>query len=190
MSDETGAVLINLRQLHDAMVADLSAHYLGRVPTICAYDPFPARDDQTPQPVVTPAILLELESIAPGEDDGTDRQALLLTFSAHCVLSQRTEAMQLELREFAADLLSHLRHQRWGLAGALQEPTALAAAAGEFSPGLEGFDSWRATWEQTVYVGASVWAGGVAPTAVWLGQAPLIGAAHEDDYVLIAGTAQ
>ena len=179
-------VLETLRQLHEAMLADLREHYLDRVATIAAYDPFPDLDGPEPQPLKTPALLIELSAIDPGEDDGTDRQALRLSFTAHCVLSFRTADMQLELREFAADVLGHVRHNRWGLCGAVQEPTALSAQPGEFRPGLTGFDSWQASWEQQVYVGPDAWAGGIAPTEVWFGIAPKIGAAHVDDYMLMA----
>jgi len=180
-------VLTNLRQLHDAMVTTLRAHYRDLVPTIAAYDPFPQLDGPDPQPLITPAILLQLDAIDPGEDDGTDRQPLRLTWVAHCVLSFRTEQVQLELRELAADVLSLVRNQRWGLSGALQVPTALSALPGEFVPGLQGSDSWQVRWEQQTYIGPSVWASrGVLPLTVWLGQAPEIGVEHVDDYDLVA----
>lgn len=174
--------LVTLRELHDAMLADLRAHYLDRVETIAAYDLFSDLDDQDRQPVTTPALLIGIESIDPGEDDGTGRQPLQLTFSAHCILSFRTSGHQLELREFAADLLAHVRYNRWGYPGAVHAPVALSAQPGEFQPGLAGYDSWLATWEQTIYVGPDLWAGGIAPQEVWLGIAPKIGADHVEDY--------
>lgn len=179
----TTEVLDNLRQLHDAILADLREHYLDRVQTIAAYDPFPEADDQARQPLTTPALLLDLEAIDPGEEDGTDRQALRLTWAAHCVLSFRTAQLQVELREFAADLLGHIRYNRWGLAPAVAPPTALSAQPGEFVPGLAGYDTWLARWEQQVYVGADVWsAAGIAPTEVWFSTVPDIGTAHVGDY--------
>lgn len=177
--------LLTLRALHTALVDDLRAHYLDRAQTIAAYDPFPALDGQDPQPLVTPAILIELEAIDPGEDDGTDRQPLRLTFVAHCVLSFRTAEPQLELREMAADVMAHCRHQRWGYPSAVREPEALSAQPGEFQPGLAGFDSWVVRWEQVVYVGTDLWAGGTAPTEVWYSFTPDIGAAHVGDYTLV-----
>ena len=181
----TTAVLESLRQLHEAILADLSAHYADRVATIAAYDPFPEANDQERQPLTTPALLLELVSIDPDAEDGTDRRVLRLTWSAHCVLSFRTAQVQIELRDFAADVLGRVRYNRWGLPAAVREPQAMSAQPGEFNPGLPGFDSWIATWEQVVFVGQDVWAGGIAPTEVWFGIAPQIGAAHVDDYWLI-----
>lgn len=182
----TGEVLDNLRQLHEAILADLREHYLDRVQTIAAYDPFPDPEDQDRQPLVTPALLIEIDAINPGADDGTDRQPLLLNIAVHAVLSFRTADVQLELREFAADVLAHARHNRWGLYGAVQEPAALSAQPGEFRPGLSGFDSWRVAWEQTVFVGPSAWtATGLTPTEVWFSTVPEIGTAHVDDYVRI-----
>ena len=178
----TTAVLESLRQLHEAILADLSDHYADRVATIAAYDPFPEADDQERQPLTTPALLLELVAIDPDAEDGTDRQVLRLTWSAHCVLSFRTAQVQIELREFAADVLGRVRYNRWGLPAAVREPQAMNAQPGEFRPDQVGFDSWLVTWEQIVFVGQDVWAGGIAPTEVWFGIAPQIGAAHVDDY--------
>jgi hypothetical protein len=177
--------LITLRELHALMIEDLERHYLDRVATIAAYDPFPALGGPEPQPLTTPALLLELVSIDPGDDDGTDRLPLRLSFAAHCVLSLRTRDVQIELREFAADVLARVRDNRWGYPAAVRAPEALAAQPGEFQPEQAGFDSWLVTWEQVVHVGLDSWAGGIAPTEVWLGIAPKIGAAHVDDYFRI-----
>lgn len=179
-------VLESLRELHDAIVADLADHYQDRVLTVAAYDPVPDAEGQERVPVVTPAILLELEAIDHGEDDGTDRQPLRLTWVAHCVLSFRTAQLQIELREFATSVLARVRHNRWGFYGAVQEPTALSAQPAEFRPGLDGFEVWIARWEQLVYVGPDVWSGeGILPTEVWLGWSPHIGTAHVDEYVRV-----
>lgn len=173
--------LITLRALHDGILAAFAARYTGRVPTIAAYDPFAAPADgaeqpgSTPRPLVTPALLLELTAIDPGPEDGTDRQPLRLSFTAHCVLSFLTPDQQIELREFAADALSCVRHNRWGHPRAVRAPQALSAQPGEFRPGLAGYDSWAVTWEQDAYLGPNIWAGGIAPTQVWFGIAPLIG---------------
>jgi len=184
----TIAVLENLRQLHDAMLVDLRAHYLGRVQTIEAFDPFPDIEGQDRLPLVTPALLLEIDSIDPGVEDGTERQALNLSFLVHCVLSFRTEQIQLELREFAADLLNHVRYNRWGFPAAVEIPTALGAQPAEFVPGLMGFDTWIARWEQVVFIGSDSWSAAGIPTAeVWFGIAPEIGTAHVSDYWRIDG---
>lgn len=177
--------LITLRELHTAMVRSFADRYAEQVETIGAYDPFPDVTSQDPQALVTPALLLELVDIAPGEDDGTERVPLRLTLAAHCILSFRTADLQIELREFAADVLAHVRHNRWGYPAAARAPEQVSAQAGEFRPDLAGFDSWQVTWEQTVHVGTDVWAGGIAPTEVYLGIAPEIGAAYVDDYVRI-----
>jgi hypothetical protein len=42
------------------------------------------------------------------------------------------------------------------------------------------------TWEQIVRMGVDEWtAEGVRPESLYLGFAPEIGAAHEDDYILV-----
>lgn len=63
-----------------------------------------------------------------------------------------------------------------------------AIGPGEFKPGQEGFDSWYATWEQTVYLGKGVWdPEGVIPEKIYLGQTPAIGPIHEPDYTSLDG---
>ncbi len=171
----------NLRQIHDAIIDDLTERYRDRVYTIMSYDMWPDDDGQDPQPIITPAIILELDAIDPGDDDGTDRQSLMLTWSAHCIISIRTQDMQIELREFAADVLSHVRHNRWGLGSAVSPPEDLVAIPDEFIPENAGYESWIAQWRQQSYVGSDFWAG-VAPKEVYLGIAPRIGADYVDDY--------
>lgn len=173
--------LPNLRALHDGILAAFAARYAGRVQTVASYEPFAPPADGAEQPgaapraLITPALLLELTAIDPGPDDGTDRQPLRLSFAAHCVLSFLTPEQQTELREFAADVLACVRHNRWGHPLSVRAPQALSAQPGEFRPGLAGYDSWAVTWEQDAYLGPDIWAGGIAPTEVWLGFAPLIG---------------
>ena len=174
--------LDNLRQLHDAIIADLTERYADRVYTIAAYDPFPEKNGAERLPITTPALLLDVESIDEGEEDGTDRQPLRLTITLHCILSFRTSDTQLELREFAADVAARVRHNRWGLNAAVDHPQAINAQPGEFVPEQAGYDSWRVTWEQQVYVGVNIWAGGQLPEEIYLGIAPKIGPEHVDDY--------
>jgi hypothetical protein len=41
---------------------------------------------------------------------------------------------------------------RWGLGAAVDDPTAISAAPGGFSPGLHGHDGWKLTWEQVAFI--------------------------------------
>lgn len=182
-------ILSSLRQYHEAVKADLGAHFGTTVATIEAYDlDQSAPQDQARRAIKTPAILLGLEQIDSdaADDDGTERTPLRLLCTADCILSDRTDDLSLELREFARSVLSRVRHNRWSLAGAVRVPEALSAQPAELAPGPQGYGAWRALWEQVVYIGADVWAGtGQPPAEVYLGIAPRIGAAHVDDYFLI-----
>lgn len=180
--------LTSLRQFHNAVVADLRAHYGDRVLNIMVYDWLPERTGQDRVPITTPAILLGIDSIDCDEsdDDGTDRTPLRLMCTADCVLSTRTDDLDLELREFAAATLARIRHNRWGLGRAVHRPEALNAQPAVLDPAQAGYGIWRALWEQVVYLGPDVWAGtGTPPQEVWLGFAPRIGAAYVDDYIRV-----
>jgi hypothetical protein len=73
-----------------------------------------------------------------------------------------------------------VRFNRWGLGADVTVPEQLRGAPGAFRPGKDGYESWCITWEQTLYLGASVWAAdGVPPTDVFVG---LQAGADPDNY--------
>lgn len=178
------ATLETLGELREAILASLREQYLGRVETVASNDPHADVRGQERRPLVTPALLLHLEAIEPGQEDGTDRVPLRLILALHCVLSTRTAQVGVQIHEFAADVLAYVRHQVWGYPGEVSQPEALAAQESEFVPGVMGFESWLVRWEQPVFLGAGHWAPGdtAMPAEVWFSMAPEIGAEHLADY--------
>lgn len=171
---------VTLNDLHNAIVATTQAAFGSVVETVAAYSPLQA------DPINTPAVLIEMDSADEGEDCGDGRVPLKCQFLAHCILSTKTPNVQVEVRAFAAQMFQVVRHNNWGLTGNVTRPASLSMLPGEFRPGNHGYESWIVAWEQTLYLGDSVWTGGVRPETVYLGITPNIGAGHEGDYVQIA----
>jgi hypothetical protein len=187
MSDEG----LTVTMLADSIIDTLKANYEGRVQTVELKEMFSEIDDETPpgqerRPVITPALLLEIINTGPAEEDGTDRQPVNLSLALHCTLSFQTPRLDLELVEYSTDVMNVIRHNRWGFPGQVREPTEVVAVPAEFTPRLDGYGSWVVAWEQVAYLRKDMWAGGLEPSAVWLGFAPKIGLAHIDDYEQIA----
>jgi hypothetical protein len=54
---------------------------------------------------------------------------------------------------------------------------------GKFDPEKNGFDSWFVSWDQTLYLGDSVWdSTGIMPTEILWSEVPLIGTQNVDEY--------
>lgn len=155
-----------VRAAHQAIEAGLRAHFGSAILQYGPYQPWDSVDDEPETELLTPALLLELESIDP--DDAALHQpgriAIRCAWAVHAVLSIRTEDLQIALPELAAAVMTLVRKNetdparppltanRWGLAEAVGPPEALSARPGEFTPGLNGRDAWIIAWEQTLYL--------------------------------------
>ncbi len=168
-----------LDDFHNAILEGIRTHFAGRLKTVAMYDV------GNTDPIETPAALLVMESGGKREDLGDGRFPLRCLITVHCILGFKTKNLALELRKFAASSIRLVDGNRWGIEESVDLPDISgqdAIGPGEFRPGQDGYDSWYATWEQTIYLGESVWnLEGVTPEKIYLGQAPEIGAAHEDD---------
>lgn len=157
-----------LDALLDAIVADLLAVFGDRCAQIGAYGPWDTLTDTEAEALVTPALLVELESFEIDDAfDAAGRCQVRCTLGIHCVLSQETARLQQALAQWAAEVARRVRYpadpdnnwdgNTWGLAGAVDAPQRITGQPGEFSPGLHGRDGWVVRWEQVVYLeGVSV----------------------------------
>jgi len=158
----------DMRALHAAIEETLRTRFGAGTFYFYQHDPLGPYDETEIQ---TPALLLELEGF---EQDDTEqnnrareRVPVRCTLALHAVLSINTERLQLELRELAADLLITIRARehaltrstrgnRWGLGPAADFPERVEAMPAEFTPGLNGRDSWVVRWEQVFYFSNTV----------------------------------
>lgn len=171
---------------HAAIKAAIATHFGVNVNTVEWYEPGEEANGQ-PKPIKTPAIILEMESADEGDDVGDDRTPLSCHITAYCILGRSTPDLQIQVRTFAAQLLALARKNKWGLAKNASFPGSFTLGDGKFDPEKNGYESWFVTWDQTFYLGDSVWApSGIVPSTVYLGQSPLIGTGNEDQYIQVA----
>lgn len=150
--------------IHAAIIDALRAHFDYRVVQYGAYEEWDEVDGQAETAILTPALLLQFESEDYGlREDPAGRLVVRCSFALHCVLSVQTERLQVTLRQFASEVATAVmfpaasrnqprRGQRWGLGAAAEYPERVNAAAGDFSPGLNGRDSRIVRWDQEFYL--------------------------------------
>ena len=155
-----------IRVAHAAIVDALRAHFWATVRQYGAYQPWDPIEDTPETEILTPALLLELESIDPDDDEMhmPGRVGMRCAWSVHVMLSTRTEELQIALPELAAAVVALVRKQEteplhpplngnhWCLGEAVDGPDAVTARPAGFHPGLHGHDSWVVTWEQAIHL--------------------------------------
>lgn len=175
--------MTTLAEFHTAIKTVIAANFGANVNTVIWYQQGEEANGQ-PLPVRTPAIILEIEAAEEGDDIGDERAPLLCHITAYCILGQQTTDLQIQVRTFAAQLFASVRKNKWGLGKAVSFPGGITLGPGKFDPEKTGYDSWFVSWDQTLYIGASVWySSGILPTEVWVSWSPEIGEDFVDDYI-------
>lgn len=171
---------ITLDEVHGAIVAAISAQFPS-LETVEFYSQDRAR-------IRTPACLLELASVEvdPDIDPGTGQLAVMADFEARFLISFKQPGLnpKLEIRRLALAFAAFARSNRWGVPVGPAE--VIGAFPDDFDPELDQYEVWRVEWRQAIHLGESVWnVEGVTPSTVMLGQVPLVGAGHADDYAQV-----
>jgi len=133
-----------IHQYHTQLISTLQAAFPS-VQTLAAY-----RINET---LATPAILIEVEGMTVGKLNSMGKTPLNLSMALHCVLGHGTPNLELEVRNFASQVMNLLTNQYFNLPDLLEAPQNISAQPGEFKPGKSGFDSFVVTFEQVIYVG-------------------------------------
>lgn len=152
-----------LSAVHDAILDAFKARFDERIAWYGAYEPIDALTDEAVSAIQAPALLLELESESyDGTADPVGRLAVDCVWNMHCLLTVRTEQLQITLRQMASAVASVIlpkdsasqprRGNRWGLGSAVEWPNGVSALPGRISPGFHGFDERIVRWEQRVYL--------------------------------------
>lgn len=108
------------------------------------------------QTLDTPAVLIEVESMRVGERNGEGKVPVVMAVALHCVLGHGTPNLELEVRNFAAQVMALLQDQYFGMPNDLDRPENIDAQSGEFKPGKGGFETMVVTFQQTIYIGEPV----------------------------------
>ena len=176
-----------LAAIHDAILAHVTGHWSGQenqLDTVAEYDPF---DESA---INSPAVLLNVEAMSYEERDGTGRTPVIMDMALHCILSKRTPRVQVEVREFAAELMRLVEQvgmSRWGLGEACGMPGNISAQPAAFSPDKGGFESWAVTWSQTFWIGGPDEEPYHLPDKLYASVEPELGPDYKPDYQQVTG---
>lgn len=165
--------MMNLTNYHQALIDAIAAYFGDSLETVQAYFPQHQSEDQNVGLLInTPAVLVEIERLNLSEEaergDGTD--AIECSVVIHCLLSSQTENLQLELRNFAAEMLRLLAKHGFMPCGQVTRPQSLDALPGTFKAGQGGYDSFVVTFTQVIYLGESVWKPNAVPHQIYFGR--------------------
>ena len=155
-----------IKAVFQAIEDALRAHFGAAIEQYGVYQPWDPVEGAAEPVLKTPALLISLDAMPIDEADthAPGRIGIRCAISIHAILSILTEDLQIALPELAAAVTALVRQteldplapplngNRWGLGDAISPPEAVSAEPAEFTPGLNGRDSWTVSWEQVVYL--------------------------------------
>jgi hypothetical protein len=182
---------VDIDVLQDAIEADITAAFPD-LKTVEFYS-----DERDPRNIV-PACELDIPEWQDftSPDPGTGQQPTMMRFEARFIIDGvDSKAAKRSIRRLAAAFTAFLYRRRWTDAAnpGKKLPTGPAEFLGAyhdaFHTELDQYQVWRVEWQQAVPLGESVWDDtGTAPTRVFVGVTPDIGAGHEADYVEVTAS--
>ncbi len=166
-----------ITDLHNAILAEITSKVAG-IETSGFYPKLRTA-------IKTPAVFIDLATLEPGTDPGTEELALLARFEARVVLGSNDSAC-LSVRELAAEVARIVHKNNFGVK---VKPGALVSVQPDnFRPEIDAYEMWLVEWQHEIHIGQSVWDGvGIVPEQIFLGYVPFVGTAHEDKYIKLEG---
>ncbi|MDN5248213.1 MAG: hypothetical protein QWI36_03700 [Wolbachia endosymbiont of Tyrophagus putrescentiae] len=147
--------------LHNAICNTLKAKILA----IQTCEVYPAIRKE----LMAPAVFVELRSLEPGRDSGTEELALKARFEARIVIDSTIENASLIIRSLAAEVAKVVNKNTWEMNVSPAE--FLFAEQDDFKPELNAYLVWLVEWEHEMHVGKSVWEGGkIKPHTINIGE--------------------
>lgn len=170
LSDLSDAILATLADTPGVGTCELFAGQVGD-------------DGQVGKSVRTPALLLRLARLDPGQDPGTGQVGVSAHFSLYVIArnARGAEARGRDITALVEHLLPRMRLTRWGVAGV--GCAEIGRAMPHYLMESKGFGLWEIEFTHWLALGESVWDGEPwIPDEVWVGLEPLLGPAHVDEY--------
>ena len=164
-------VLSPLSELYQSLFSGI-----GQLPNVHYCGHYPNRMDA----ITVPAVLIELVELEPGTDLGTEELVLVAHFEARVIM--QVNASPEPIQTLVLSVLQWLNDMN-NYPTKVTKPNIKQAMPDAFSPDTHAYQVWQIHWSQSLRMGQSVWEGeGIAPSQIWLGQSPDIGADHEPQY--------
>ncbi|WP_447933075.1 hypothetical protein [Wolbachia endosymbiont of Dactylopius coccus] len=118
--------------------------------------------------IVAPAVFVELVSLEPGKDPGTEELALRARFEARVVVDGRNSSVV--VRELAAEIARVVNRNTWGVEN-ISPGEFLSAEVDDFKPELDAYLVWMVEWVNEIHIGKSVWSEtGIKPHIIEIGE--------------------
>ncbi len=137
-----------LTELHKAICRILKKE----IPAIQACEVYPTIRRE----IIAPAVFVELVSLEPGKDPGTEELALRARFEARIVVDGTVEDSQVAVRELAAAVARVVNKNTWNVEN-VSAGEFISGGGVDFSPELDAYLVWMVEWVHTIHVGRSIW---------------------------------
>ena len=165
------SVLNPLNDLYQSLFSGI-----GQLPNVHYCGHYPNRMDA----ITVPAVLIELVELEPGMDLGTEELVLVAHFEARVIMQVNVSPEPIQT--LVLSVLQWLNDMN-DTPTKVTKPNIKQALPDAFAPDTHAYQVWQIHWSQNLRMGQSVWEGeGIAPSQIWLGQSPDIGADHEPQY--------
>jgi len=141
-----------------------------------------------PVPIADPAVLTAFLGMTRKADVDCGQVDWTCRFAAYCLTRNAAgrELRAVSALELAEQVLAQIDGRRFGLIGVYK--ARVTRIENLYAPAFDKhlIAVHAVTWEQVVRMGTDEWiAEGTRPEQLYLGYAPEIGAAHEDDYMRV-----
>lgn len=133
--------------LHQAICTTLKRE----IPAIQTSEIYPAIRKE----LIAPAVFIELASLEPGKDPGTEELALKAKFEARVVIDSTIENASIIVRSLAAEVARVVNRNTWGMSVSPAE--FLSGEVDGFRPELDAYLVWLVEWVHEVHLGQSIW---------------------------------
>ncbi|TVS85311.1 hypothetical protein COM43_004410 [Wolbachia pipientis] len=118
--------------------------------------------------LLAPAIFVELSSLEPGKDPGTEEFALRARFEARVVVDGRNSSIV--VRSLAAEVARVVNKNTWNVDN-VSAGEFISAEVDNFRPELDAYLVWLVEWAHEMHVGKSVWSeAGIKPHIIEIGE--------------------
>lgn len=106
--------------------------------------------------IIAPAVFVELASLEPGKDPGTEELALRARFEARVVVDGTVEDSSIVVRELATEVARVVNKNTWDVEN-VSAGEFLSAEVDNFKPELDAYLVWLVEWVHELHTGQSMW---------------------------------
>ncbi|WP_143689925.1 hypothetical protein [Wolbachia endosymbiont of Nilaparvata lugens] len=152
---------MNFKDLHQAICTKLKEE----ISAIQACEIYPSIRKE----LLAPAVFVELASLEPGKDAGTEELALKARFEARVVVDSTVENASIIVRSLATEVARVVNKNTWNVKN-VSPGEFISGGGDDFRPELDAYLVWLVEWFHEVHVGKSVWSTGIMPHVIEIGK--------------------